>query len=156
MNWYFSIKITALSAETLRKLVGCNFIGEESPSYLINDRGIQNNGKYTTDWNHFIVKSLMNSFLVSFIWCHINIHGLVDAKAILVEKQQWYYLTNSCRGLRNFIPFPSVLVLCEMQSVSSRIWTRAVVSISYDDNHYTTGTSYATYSWTNQNLLKRK
>ena len=30
-----------------------------------------------------------------------------------------------------------------MQSVSSRIWTRAAVSISYDDNHYTTGTSYA-------------
>ena len=28
-----------------------------------------------------------------------------------------------------------------MQSVASRIWTRVVVSISYDDNHYTTGTS---------------
>ena len=28
-----------------------------------------------------------------------------------------------------------------MQSVSSRIWTRVNVSISYDDNHYTTGTS---------------
>ena len=28
-----------------------------------------------------------------------------------------------------------------MQSVSSRIWTRVVVSISYDDNVYTTGTS---------------
>ena len=28
-----------------------------------------------------------------------------------------------------------------MQSVSSRIWTRVVVSISYDDNHYTTGPS---------------
>ena len=27
-----------------------------------------------------------------------------------------------------------------MQLVSSRIWTRVVVSISYDDNHYTTGT----------------
>ena len=36
-----------------------------------------------------------------------------------------------------FIPFPSVLVLCEIQSVSSRIWTRAAVCISYDDNHYT-------------------
>ena len=29
-----------------------------------------------------------------------------------------------------------------MQSVSSRIWTHVAVSISYDDNHYTTGTSY--------------
>ena len=28
-----------------------------------------------------------------------------------------------------------------MQSVSSRIRTRVAVSISYDDNHYTTGTS---------------
>ena len=28
----------------------------------------------------------------------------------------------------------------EMQSVSSRIWTRVTVSISYNDNHYTTGT----------------
>ena len=28
-----------------------------------------------------------------------------------------------------------------MQSVSSRIWTRVAVPISYDDNHYTTGTS---------------
>ena len=40
-----------------------------------------------------------------------------------------------------FIPFPRVLVLCEMQSVSSRIWTRVAVSISYHDNHYATGTS---------------
>ena len=31
-----------------------------------------------------------------------------------------------------FIPFPRVLVLCEMQSVSSRIWTRIAVSISYE------------------------
>ena len=28
-----------------------------------------------------------------------------------------------------------------MQSVSSRIRTHVAVSISYDDNHYTTGTS---------------
>ena len=28
-----------------------------------------------------------------------------------------------------------------MQSVSFRIWTRITVSVSYDDNHYTKGTS---------------
>ena len=28
-----------------------------------------------------------------------------------------------------------------MQPISSRIWTRVAVFISYDDNHYTTGTS---------------
>ena len=27
-------------------------------------------------------------------------------------------------------------------AISSRIWTRVVVSISYDDNHYTTGSNY--------------
>ena len=30
-----------------------------------------------------------------------------------------------------------------MQSVSSRIWTCVAVSTSYDDNHYTTGTTVA-------------
>ena len=30
-----------------------------------------------------------------------------------------------------------------MQSASSRVWTRVAVSISYDDNHYTTGTFIA-------------
>ena len=33
-----------------------------------------------------------------------------------------------------------------MQSVSSRIWTRVAVSISYDDKHYTTGTSYVDHA----------
>ena len=40
-----------------------------------------------------------------------------------------------------FIPLPRVLVLCEMHSISSRIWTRVLVSISNDDNHYATGTT---------------
>ena len=39
------------------------------------------------------------------------------------------------------MPYPMVLVLYEMQSVTSRIWTRVAVSISYDDNYYTMGTS---------------
>ena len=30
-----------------------------------------------------------------------------------------------------------------MQSASSRIWARVAVSISHDDNDYTTGTSYS-------------
>ena len=33
-----------------------------------------------------------------------------------------------------------------MQSASSRIWTRVAVSISYDDNNYTTGTSVGNHS----------
>ena len=52
-----------------------------------------------------------------------------------------YYLPIARGRIIGFIPFPRVLVLCEIQSVSSRIWTRVTVSIFYDDNHYTTGTS---------------
>ena len=33
-----------------------------------------------------------------------------------------------------------------MLSVSSRIWTRVAVSISYDDNYYTMGTSWLVYN----------
>ena len=51
-----------------------------------------------------------------------------------------YYLPIAEGRIIGFIPFLRVLILCEMQSVLSRIWTRAAVSISYDDNHYTTGT----------------
>ena len=32
-----------------------------------------------------------------------------------------------------------------MQSVSSRIWTCVAESISYDDNHYTTSTTFTKY-----------
>ena len=52
-----------------------------------------------------------------------------------------YYLPIAGERIIGFTPYPRVLVLCEMQSVSSRIWTCVDVSISYDDNHYTTGTS---------------
>ena len=51
-----------------------------------------------------------------------------------------YYLPIAGGRIIGFIPFPRVFVLCEMQSVSSRIWTRVAVSISYDANHHTTGT----------------
>ena len=49
-----------------------------------------------------------------------------------------YYLPIVGGRIIGFIPFPRVLVLCEMQSVSSRIWTRVTVVISYGDNDYTT------------------
>ena len=52
-----------------------------------------------------------------------------------------YYLPIAGGRIIGFIPFPRVLVLCEMQSVSFRIWTRIAVFISYGDNDYTTGTS---------------
>ena len=42
-----------------------------------------------------------------------------------------------------FIPFPRVLALYEMQTVSSRIWTLFAVSIFYNGNPYTIGASSA-------------
>ena len=67
-----------------------------------------------------------------------------------------YYLPIAGGRIIGFIPFPRGLVLCEMQSVSSRIWTRITVSISYDDNHYTTGTSIIDLTGTDiiQNLSR--
>ena len=55
------------------------------------------------------------------------------------EPSLLYYLPIAGGRIIGFIPFPKVLVLCEMQSVSSKIWTRVTVPISCDDNHYTTG-----------------
>ena len=40
-----------------------------------------------------------------------------------------------------------------MQSVSSRIWTRTAVSISCDDNHYTTCTPMDPHIWTNKSRM---
>ena len=40
-----------------------------------------------------------------------------------------------------------------MQSISSRIWIRFVVSISYDDNHYTTGTFLICIYWLGEDVL---
>ena len=49
-----------------------------------------------------------------------------------------------------------VLVLCEMQPVSSRIWTRVAVSISNNYNHYTTDTSYNIFVYQLKNNLQMK
>ena len=62
-----------------------------------------------------------------------------------------YYLSIAGGRIIGFIPFPRILVLCEMQSVSSRIWTRVTVSISDDNNHYTTGT-FSSQLWVNSKM----
>ena len=55
------------------------------------------------------------------------------------------YLLISEGRIAGFIPFPRVLVICEMQAVSSGIRTRVGVSISYDDDNYNTSTSVGWY-----------
>ena len=56
-----------------------------------------------------------------------------------------YYLPIAGGRIIGFIPFSSILMLCKMQSFSSRIWTRVAVFISNDYNHYTTGTHSQCY-----------
>ena len=45
-------------------------------------------------------------------------------------KGQYVTFTHS-----RIIPFPRLLVLCEMQTALSRIWNWVAISIFYDDNH---------------------
>ena len=46
-----------------------------------------------------------------------------------------YYLSIAGVKVRGFIPFPSILALCEMQAAPFKIWTQVTVSLSYDDNY---------------------
>ena len=64
-----------------------------------------------------------------------------------------YYLHIAGGRIIGFIPFPRFSVLCVLQSVSSRIWTRVAVSITINDNHYTTGTSNNGWYAINPNQL---
>ena len=96
--------------------------------------------KWVEDWKLFsIISSLRNvskfAFSTSISFVHLNDLYFLKAE----EPSLSYYLSITGGRIIGFIPFPRVLVLCEMQSVSSRIWTRVAVSISYDYNHYTTG-----------------
>ena len=68
--------------------------------------------------------------------------SLTSCLTKVVEPSLSYYLPIVGGRIIGFIPFPRVLVLCEMQSAWSRIWTRVALSISNDDNHYTTDTSF--------------
>ena len=49
------------------------------------------------------------------------------------EPSKPFYLSIAGGRIIGFIPFPRVLVLCEMQSVSSRIWTPATITITPSD-----------------------
>ena len=52
-----------------------------------------------------------------------------------------YYLPLARRRTVRFILLPRELALCEMKTTLSRIWTQVIMSISNDDNHFTTGTN---------------
>ena len=75
-------------------------------------------------------------FLAEFYWFGLILDWLPNSDW---EPCLPCYLPRAEWEIRGFIPFLSVLVLCEMLAVLSKIWTRVAMSISYDDNHYTMG-----------------
>ena len=88
-----------------------------------------------------VIKLLLLLLFLSFGLLLISLPDFRIVHTTPSELSLSYYLPIAGGRIIGLIPFPRVLVLCEMQSASSRIWTRVAVSISYDDNHYTTGTS---------------
>ena len=64
-----------------------------------------------------------------------------DLHRAMNDREEWRERVRDIRATSAIWWWWWWLVLCEMQWVSSRIWTRFAVSISYDDNHYTTGPS---------------
>ena len=74
---------------------------------------------------------------LSGVW-QVSIQSFPSLRRCLTKSEEpslSYYLPIAGGRIIGFIPFLRVLVLCEMQSVSSRIWTRITVSISYDDRY---------------------
>ena len=78
-------------------------------------------------------------FFFLFFFLHINLRALFNAKAILQEKQQWYYLTHSWED-KGAHTFPKSICL------KVNIIAQLEFELAYHDssvqrfNHYTTRT----------------
>ena len=59
---------------------------------------------------HFDFPFLITSDVGFFVSWHMNLHGLFNAKAILVEEKQWYYLTHIwiSKGVHAFLKIISL------------------------------------------------
>ena len=68
--------------------------------------------------------SLNSEFYFSKTLCHAKVK----------ELSLPYHLAIVGERIIGFIHFPRVLRLCEMQTASSKIWTRVTVSISFDND----------------------
>ena len=95
-------------------------------------------------WNHtysigLCIKNKILIGRVSLFWCHINLRGLLNAKAILLKEQQWCYLTHSWED-EGVHTFPKGI--CWKVNVIG--WLE--FELAYNNsavqrfNHYTTGT----------------
>ena len=60
---------------------------------------------------HLVCKLQTSSGFCFFVSLHINLRGLFKAKAILVEEQQWYYLTIAGERIKGVKTFPKVISL---------------------------------------------
>ena len=67
-----------------------------------------------------------------YIYIYIIVFFLLDRLPTQGETiNQTYYLPKAGERIIDFILLPRILAVCEMQTASSRIWTRVAVSISY-------------------------
>ena len=75
-----------------------------------------------------------NFFLFACFGCfalrHINLHGLLNAKSISVEGQQWYYLNNYWERFKGILTIPKYIC----QEVNDKTEVRTCLqqfSVSY-------------------------
>ena len=76
------------------------------------------------------------NFKWSFICLNSNFSVLTGCQTKVKEHSLPYYLLSNGRRIVGFIPFPRILAQCEMQTNSSRIWTRFAVFVSFENNHF--------------------
>ena len=99
-------------------------------------------------WNsHFLavfqLTHLNSEFSSSYTNCHIKVR----------ELSLLYYLPITGRRIVGFIHFLRVLVLCEIETALSKIWTWVAIANFYDANHYTMNASISEIVWQNLNLM---
>ena len=95
------------------------------PVFILNLMGLFTN---PSAWTGYDTRSIFKRSLT-------DLNSKFSFKTICLTKAEEislppYYLPIFGGRILGFIPFPRVLVVCEMQSVSSRIWTHGAVSIS--------------------------
>ena len=85
----------------------------------------------------------IRNMLVSFFKRNFRIlnlefsFSLADCHTKVNEHSLPYYLLTAERRIAGYILFSWVLSQCEMQTASSRFWTRVAVPFSDEDNHFT-------------------
>ena len=75
-------------------------------------------------------------FKQSFIGLNLEFPVFLIGYHTKVNAQSALHFTTNWRGIIGFLLFPWILALWEMQTASSRIWTRFVVSIFNKGKHY--------------------